>query len=461
MKKTTLLKRLLALSCCIGLLTACGSSGSNNNSDGKSGDNNKTGGNQTLNVWSFNEEVSEMIARYKKTHPDFGYEINATVIALDDGAYQAALDQALSAGGKDAPDLYVGEAAIVLKYTQGAGASYALSYADLGIDIDTKIAEAAIAPYAVEIGTRPDDNAVVGLPFQSTGGAYIYRRSIAKEVFGTDDPDVIKTKIGPGWDQFMAAASELKAKGYSITSSTDDIWNPLFNSAEQGWVVDEKLFIDPAREQYFDLAKAIVDNGYTNDTKAWTEPWFADMKDAGVKPVFGFFGPAWLINYTLAGNSGGTKPGEGTYGDWAVCEPTTGFSWGGSWLLANKDSEKQEALREIIEWITLDTSETGLQYLWANGTLNGEGGTKDTVAAGTVMEKSDGTLDFLGGQNMFDVFVPANDNATGKNKTEYDEAINIIWQDQLATYVAGNKTKEEALAEFKQLVQDTLGIEAK
>jgi hypothetical protein len=103
------------------------------------------------------------------------------------------------------------------------------------------------------------------------------------------------------------------------------------------------------------------------------------MKDAGAKKVFGFFGPAWLINYVMAGNSGGTKPGEGTYGDWAVCEPPVGFFWGGTWVIANNNSPVKDAVGKIIEWITLDSSETGLQYFWANGTLNGPGGTKDTV----------------------------------------------------------------------------------
>ena len=28
------------------------------------------------------------------------------------------------------------------------------------------------------------------------------------------------------------------------------------------------------------------------------------MKDAGPKKVLGYFGPAWLINYVMAGNSG-------------------------------------------------------------------------------------------------------------------------------------------------------------
>lgn len=184
------------------------------------------------------------------------------------------------------------------------------------------------------------------------------------------------------------------------------------------------------------------------------------MKGEGAKQIFGFFGPAWLINYTLAPNCGGEAVGEGTYGDWAVCEPPIGFFWGGTWLLANKDvpAEKVEAVKTIIEWITLDCTEDGLQYMWANGTLNGEGGTKDCVASGTVMAMSNGELDFLGGQNMFDVFVPANQYANGKNLTPYDETINSAWRDQVRQYSSGEKSREDAIADFKSNVGDVLDI---
>ena len=84
-------------------------------------------------------------------------------------------------------------------------------------------------------------------------------------------------------------------------------------------ILREKLFLDESRK--------LKDNGYHNDTQDWSDAWFADMKDEGEKPIFGYFGPAWLINYTLAPNCGGEKVGEGTYGDWAISQSPIGFSW--------------------------------------------------------------------------------------------------------------------------------------
>ena len=418
----------------------------------------------TLNIWAFTDEVPNMVNRYLELNPDFAakYEVKTTIIATTDGLYQPALDQALAAGGADAPDLYAAEAAFILKYAQGDAAKYAAPYEDLGIDVAGDIKAADIAQYSVEIGTRPADGKVVALGYQATGGAFIYRRSIAKDVFGTDDPAVVAEKIGAGsgnWDKFYEAAAELKAKGYGIISGDGDLWHAVENSSDAGWIVDGKLTIDPKREAFLDLSKKLKDNGYHNDTQDWTDAWFADMKGEGAQGIFGFFGPAWLINYTLAPNCGGAAVGEGTYGDWAVCAPPVGFFWGGTWLLANNDSPNKEAVGEIIRWITLDATEDGLQYKWANGTTFGEGGTKDCVASGTVMAMSNGELDFLGGQNMFDAFVPANAYANGKCLTQYDETINSYWRDAVRQYTAGELSRDDAISFFKQQVADNLDVE--
>ncbi|MCI8381313.1 MAG: carbohydrate ABC transporter substrate-binding protein [Lachnospiraceae bacterium] len=471
--KKKLLSVLLTAAMAATLLAGCGGSGDAPAADGgteapaaENTDNAESSSDEgeaaapageVINVWAFTDEVPNMIQKYKDLHPDFPYEINATIIATTDGAYQPALDQALAAGGAEAPDIYCAEAAFVLKYAQGDASGYAAPYEDLGIDVAADIEAADIAQYTIDIGTNPDGK-LVALGYQATGGAFIYRRSIAKDVWGTDDPAEIGKKIGPGWDQFYAAADELKAKGYGIVSGDGDIWHAVENSSDAGWIVDGKLTIDPKREEFLDLSKELKDKGYHNDTQDWQDAWFADMKGEGQQQIFGFFGPAWLINYTLAPNCGGAAVGEGTYGDWAICEPPIGFFWGGTWLLANKDTQKKEAVAEILRWITLDCSEEGLQYMWANGTLNGEGGTKDAVASGTVMEMSNGELDFLGGQNMFEVFVPANQFANGKNLTQYDETINIYWRDQVREYTSGNKSREQALADFKQQVADNLDV---
>ena len=169
------MKKLIASILCAcmisSLLVGCGSNastGSADSTDSASSDSTATAAaedtgkksdadaDKVINVWAFTDEVPGMIEKYIEAHPDFGYEINTTIIATTDGAYQPALDQALASGGSDAPDIYCAEAAFVLKYTQGDAAQYAAPYEDLGIDVDQAIKDADIAQYTVDIGTNPD-----------------------------------------------------------------------------------------------------------------------------------------------------------------------------------------------------------------------------------------------------------------------------------------------------------------
>ena len=444
--------------------------------DGDKGDGKK----EVINVWSFTNEVPGMVQKFCSLNPDFDakYQIEITNIPTTNNEYTPALDKALMAGGKDAPDLYCAEAAFVLRYTQGEMAKYATPYKDLGLDVDSKIAEAKIADYAVKIGTNPSGD-VVGLGFQATGGAYIYRRSIAKKVFGSDEQSVVEEKIGAGsnsWDKFLETAKELKAQNCAILSGDGDLWHAVENSSDQGWIVDDKLHIDPKREIFMDLSKTMKDEGYINCTTDWTDSWFADMRSEGEKDVLGYFGPAWLISYTLSENCGSwdetdekdadgnvikkLNTEKGTWGDWAVCKPPVGFFWGGTWLLCNTNSTKKDAVAQIIDWVTLDCSKDGLQYMWANGTYNPDKPVKDCVASETVINMSDGKMDFLGGQDMLPVFLAGNKFANGANLTPYDQEINKAWRDQVTQYAEGNKTKEEAIKAFKTTVEETLDFEA-
>ncbi len=435
--------------------------------DGSSGhqdDGDDDGEYVTLNVYSYTDEVPGMVEKYLATHSDVKAKLNVKIIPTTNDEYQPALDKALEDGNVD---IYVAEDAFVLKYTQGEKSSYAAPYKNFGIDIDEKIEAAKTASYVVDFGTNKSGE-VVGLGYQSTGGCFIYNRSQAKAVFGTDDPEIIQKKIGGGsgkWDKFWEAAAECANNNVAIISGDGDIWHPIEASSDFGWVKDNKLYIDPKRGDFFEISKNLTDKGWSNGTVDWTEDWYDDMAESGDKKVLGFFGPAWLINYCMAEKSGST------YGDWAVCKSPINFFWGGTWLLgtneAANNSKKKAIVKDILEWITLDTTETGLMYQWANGTFQWKYGvgedttltTKDTVSSAAVMKKSNGKVDFLNGQNMFDYFVPAGESVNSRVRTEYDSVINKIWREEVRKYASGKVSNcAQVVQNFKEAVNEKTGL---
>ncbi len=388
-------------------------------------------GPETINLWSYTNEVPDMVAKYIELNPDFGneYTVVCKIIPTTTDEYQPALEDALINGGSDAPDIYAVEAGFATKFTQGEFSGYAAPYEDLGIDIDAAIEEADIAQYTIDVGTNSSGD-IVALAYQSTGGAMIYRRSIAKEVFGTDDPEEISEIVGGGsgsWDAFWDAAAVCADNGVAMVSGDGDIWKAVEGSTDS-WIKNGSLNMDSSRFDFFDMSYKLTANGWSNGTQDWTEAWYADMAGNGERPVFCYLGPAWLLNYVLALNCGDT------YGDWAVCTPPVGFCWGGTWLLANADTDQPEGVAELLYWITLDCTEDGLQYLWANN-LFYDYGCSDTVASAAVMAMSDGTSDLLGGQNMFGVYIEANEYATGDNMTEYDTQISSLFRSAVDNYV--------------------------
>ena len=403
-------------------------------------------GSQVIKVYAMSNEVPNMIGEFLAKYPDLDakYKIDAMYCNNDNQGYETKLNAALKAGGDTAPDLYVAEADYILPYTRGDFEAYAADYKDFIDDLDNKIKTAGIAGYTVDLGSN-SEGTLKALCYQCTGGAFIYRRSIAKEVFGSDDQKTVEAAIGAGtqsWDKFWEAAEKLKEKNIAIISGLGDIWNVCEKASSTPWVVDGKLKIDKSREEYIEIAKKLIDNGYTNDTTAWQPAWNADMINAGEKKVFGWFGPAWLINYVIAAQcKTDDKPDEAKgWGDFAVCVPPVGFWWGGSWLCANKnavaDDAKKEFIQKFIEWVTLDCTKDGLQYGWANQTLSITAA-KDTVASDTVMKMSDGSMEFLGGQNPFQIFVDATSYASSKCKCEYDADLNGTFQNIVNEYAHG------------------------
>lgn len=410
-------------------------------------------GPRLVNVWSYSDFIHKIMDKYKELNPDLDYEIKSYSNMNEYHTFAVTL---MASGGPDMPDIYEVNSEFVLRYTKGEAAKHALPYRELGIDVDRRLMEAEIAQYIVDVGTRPSDNEIVALSYKSTGGACIYRRSIAKDIWGTDDPQVIRNKIGPGWDQFFSAAEQLRAKGYSLVSGDGDIWRMVEGGSPTGWIVDGKLSIDPAREKFLDYAKLLRDKDWSNGTTEWHEEWFHDMADRADRKVFCYFGPAWLINVVIDPNSSAeSDPNTTTYGDWAICEPLAGFAQEGSWVLANKGTKNRKAVADMLEWITLDTTDTGLQYLWANGfTYKDFVLPKDTVASAAVMRRSDGRLDILGGQDMFDVFIPVTGSVSARNWSMHDVAISTYWRKCVNEYVEGKITRSEAIEQFKKQIVD-------
>ena len=388
-----------------------------------------------FNIYAWNEEFKGFFEKYYQV-PE-GVTVNWVIVPSDNGAYQNALDEALlnqaDAADDEKIDMFLAESDYILKY---AGADATQDIQALGVTDLSNTYE-----YTVKAASDAD-GVVKGVSFQCCPSALIYRRSIAKDVLGTDDPAEVQEALSD-WEKFAAVADQAKEKGYYMTASFAETYRPFSQNASTPWVVDGQLQIPAEIQQWMDLTDSMMEKEETLTAGIWDDEknvqMFADGK------TMCFFGPAWYFNFCM-GNA--QDPEKGCMGDWAIIEGPMAHFWGGTWLMAATGSDNPTMLADVMN--TFINDEEVCSELVAN---EAQFSNNQAVNAKFAEDPEYGS-EFLGGQNDVAVFSAMTDNVKFENGTIYDQLCNEGLQSALQDYYRGGATKEEALANFYKSINE-------
>ncbi|MDD5660028.1 MAG: extracellular solute-binding protein, partial [Actinomycetota bacterium] len=359
----------------------------------------------TIEFWCFATEFENFIPKFNEKYPNI--KVNWTNIPNEEIA--SKLETALGAG-TGAPDVFVGEIAYVKKWVD-SDVWENLSAAPYNAEDLTK----DIVPYVVDAGRDADGN-IRGLSWQATPGGVFYRRSMAKEYFGTDDPDKIAALMST-MDGYLDMGRTIKeksgGKNFLIAGWQDLQWFP-FNARTNPWVKDGKLMIDQPILDFFDQAKTIRDEGLDNKIAQWSPEWFSGMNGN----IFSYIMPTWGLFFVIDPTINPDKPEEGikyTSGDWAVTSGPVPYFWGGTWLGMYKNSKVKDLSWEFIKFMT--TNEDFLK--WDAQTYG------DYVANLKIVDEivDDFSWESLGGQNHYAFFQQEAKKIDSSKITKYDQEI--------------------------------------
>ena len=392
---------------------------------------------KVINIYAWNEEFKGFFEKYYEV-PE-GYTVNWIITPSDNGAYQQKLDEALknqsSAPDDEKVDLFLAEADYIQKYVDS---DYTQDITAMGV---TDFSNA----YKYTVKAASDGNGVVkGVSFQCCPSALIYRRSIAKDVLGTDDPAEVQALLG-SWDQFNAVAAQAKEKGYLMTGSFAETYRVFSNNCTMPWVdADNKLQFDPQIQAWIDQTDEFIKNGYTLTAGIWDQEKTDEMYATG--KVMCFFGPAWYFNFCM---TNAQDPEKGCMGDWAICEGPAPHFWGGTWLLAPTGTDNADIVADIMN--TFINNEEVCSALVEN---EAQFSNNMKVNAKYAEDPNFGS-EFLGGQNPVAIFSGMTDNIKWENHTEYDQLLNEGLQNCLREYFQGTVDKDTAMANFYKYVSET------
>lgn len=381
---------------------------------------------KVIKIYTWNDEF-EVIYGYscREKMEKRGISTEFIVKPNHDGVYLTNLNNELEEGEVD---IFLLEPDALVKYMNG---EYATDIEVLGItkkDIENQ--------YDFTKKFASDKNGKIkALTWQCCPGAFIYKRSIAYDVFGTDDPAKIQNLL-KDWKSFENAAAECAGKGYKIISCPESTYHVFGSQMKEPWIVDGKVNIDASVRKWVEQAKMFVEEGYTEPVGQWSEAWFKDMRE---NTTLGFFGPGWFLDYVISPNAAETS------GDWAVCMGPDGWYWGGSYVCVASNSKNKKEAAEILKMITCDEKTLEIIHKKQNDFVN------NRKLMNKIAKSKDDEKEFLRGQNPYKYFCQSADSIKAVVADDY----NISWQfeSSMLDYIKGICTRKDAVKAFKKDVK--------
>ncbi|MDE7231259.1 MAG: ABC transporter substrate-binding protein [Oscillospiraceae bacterium] len=401
-----------------------------------------------LRIACWNWEFAEYFDAFYASKLPEGITVEWAQFPNEGKNYQDNLDRLLKAN-IDAPadekiDIFLAEADYIKKYVNS---DYSLDVKSLGVTDTTNAYK-----YVLDAATTDSGNVLKGVSFQACPGAVIIRKSIAKDVLGTDDPNELQSKLD-SWDKFNAVAADAKAKGYMMTPSVLETYRAFANNATTSYLNDNKFAPTEAFNNWFAQSKEFVSKGYTQVCDLWDPPKDNQMLADG--KAMCFFGPSWYYNFSM-----GTAQ-KNTNGDWCVIQGPQAYFWGGTWLLAANGTDNSSLVKQIMNDFMNDTElmeklvkGTGIKE-WKDGKptsadhYNPCFANNKAIIKKYVEDASYGNS-FLGGQNDLAVMTSVADNIVWKKElhTIYDQTFNETLPKTMLDFFSGNASEEAAWNKF-------------
>ncbi|MCW3790231.1 extracellular solute-binding protein [Paenibacillus sp. LS1] len=319
---------MLSIFMVVALLAGCGSKDEGSDKAAEQGQAVDSG---TITMWGWNKAFYEpTVEAFSKKYPDI--KINFVEVAAKD--YLKKIQTSVAAGG-DLPDIIWGEAGF-------RGALFALNILDdlesAPYNFDKSLLLDSVVPQL-----QNDAGKLVSLQWSVSPGAMAYKRDLAKQYFGTDDPEKLAAML-PNWDTFIAKGKELKEKSGGKTSMLAgmmDAYTIVYPQYPEQFIKGDEVDTQ-AVTSIFTTLENIRNADITAKLDMWSPTWNASYAQDNV-----LFYPAanWTPEFVIQPND---KNSDGRWG--LMLPPDGAYSYGGTSLGIWKDSKNKGISWKFLEW---------------------------------------------------------------------------------------------------------------
>jgi hypothetical protein len=310
-----------------------------------------------LNVYSISDEFPNFINDFYLSHNSLPAGVRANFIITPGNSYEytqkleADILANISADSSKKVDLFIGEYlfSVVL-----SDPKYSVPLTELGIT-ESELSDQF--PYTKTV-TSSVSGEQMGVAYQNTAELVIYRKSIARAVLGSDDPEKVAASLS-SFEKFDETAKKMKTYGYTMLGSPYETFQMYVSSQKSPLVArgTNKITIPEAWTQWAESAKEYTDNGYALKTMIWHDEWKTGIKTGS--RIFAYIGPQWYSEWSVGAETNDKN-------DWDYCPGPVASYWGGSTIFAANGTDNASLTADIMRYFGTDkdgmrlfTEETG------------------------------------------------------------------------------------------------------
>jgi len=404
--KTNFLKKLAVIGIGIALLAGCSQGEKSNSSSGGNSQvilesDNPQEMKAKINVWTWEsiDNQKKIIEDFNKVYP--GIEVTFTNVEANDMATKL---QTAMASGSDLPD-------VAWLEISNRGKLIDLDiWEDLSAEPYNVVKE-ELLDFILPISTT-DDGKLVGVEVSPPFAGLSYKRDLAKEYLGTDDPSELESMLHD-WDAFTEKAKQVKAQSNGsvfMFTGVSEIVSILKGQNTVPFVKDGKLNLEDSIGPILTKALDMQKEGIVDKLEADTPSYLASF--AAKKHIF-YSAATWAPTWRIKAND---KKGSGNWG--LIEAPGGGYLAGGTIVAIPQKSKNKQAAFEYIKWTYLseDGAISNRDHLEYFNTM------KSIYKDAAFYTQAD---PFFNGQDVMKKFAEIAPNViVGPPVTKYDKVIN-------------------------------------
>lgn len=332
----------------------------------------------TLTYWGWDSNYYQpLIDAYMESHPNVKIEATAT----EWGDMLTKAQQAL-ASGSELPTIIPMDITLIGNWKKMGITENLLDY---GLDTSK------YNPALIEAAT--DENGkVIGLFENVCPAGIAYKRDLAKEYFGTDDPAEL-AEMFSSYDAYVEKGKEVAEKSDGevfLFHSGQAVAEWLYFASDIANVTDDTINMTDKMTDVMSKLVELRDAGAVDSYQNGTAE--ANATYADDKHIF-YPCPDWALTYYIEGNDP-----EGS-GNWGLIKAPVGYSHGGTamGISSSATEEQKEAAYDFITW-AISSEEGAIVAKDKAGYI-----TQDTtIATDEFCKRSD--EEFFGGQDISSLY---------------------------------------------------------